>query len=79
METKCRAAVFHQVGSPISIDWFDIPQELEPGSALCRVRMSTICGSDLHTVSGRREEPMPIILGHEIIGKQGIRQRMWIE
>ena len=68
METKCRAAVFHKVGDPISIDQFEIPPNLEPGAALCRVRMSTICGSDLHTISGRREEPTPIILGHEVIG-----------
>ena len=57
-----------KVGEPLSLDWFEIPSSLEPGAALCRVRMSTVCGSDLHTVSGRRKEPMPIILGHEIIG-----------
>ena len=68
METKCRAAVLHKVGDRISMEQFEIPQNLEPGAALCRVRMSTICGSDLHTISGRREEPMPIILGHEVIG-----------
>ena len=68
METKCRAAVFHKVGDPISMEHFKIPQCLEPGAALCRVRMSTICGSDLHTICGRREEPTPIILGHEVIG-----------
>lgn len=31
--------------------------------------MSTICGSDLHTIFGRRQEPAPLILGHEIIGE----------
>ena len=31
--------------------------------------MSTICGSDLHTIFGRRQEPTPLILGHEIIGQ----------
>lgn len=31
--------------------------------------MSTICGSDLHTISGRRVEPTPIIPGHEIVGE----------
>ena len=30
--------------------------------------MSTICGSDLHTIFGRRQEPAPLILGHEAIG-----------
>ena len=31
--------------------------------------MSTLCGSDLHTVFGRRPEPAPSVLGHEIVGE----------
>ena len=29
----------------------------------------TLCGSDLHTVHGRRTVPVPTILGHEILGR----------
>ena len=65
----CKAAVFPCVGSPIEIREVPLPREIEPGSALVRVRMSTICGSDQHTVAGRRDEPTPIILGHEICGE----------
>lgn len=65
----CRAAVFERVGQPLDIRDFDVPGELEPGSALCRVALATICGSDLHTISGRREEPTPLVLGHEIVGE----------
>lgn len=36
---------------------------------LVRVLACTICGSDLHSVSGRRSVPSPIILGHEIVGE----------
>ena len=64
-----KAAVFHQAGQPLELTSFELPIELAPGAALCRVRMSTICGSDLHTISGRRIEPAPLILGHEIIGE----------
>jgi putative phosphonate catabolism associated alcohol dehydrogenase len=39
------------------------------GHILARVRMATICGSDLHSVSGRRLEPAPSILGHEIVAE----------
>lgn len=67
--TTCRAAVFTEVGTPLAIQQFRLPDTLEPGSALCRVIMGTICGSDLHTISGRRVEPTPLILGHEIIGE----------
>jgi alcohol dehydrogenase len=67
--TTCNAAVFTGVGEPMVIQQFILPQKIEPGAALCKIRMSTICGSDLHTVSGRRQEPTPLILGHEIIGE----------
>ncbi len=43
--------------------------EPKPGEILVEVIGCTICGSDLHTVSGRRETPSPIILGHEIVGQ----------
>ncbi len=67
--TTCRAAVFEKVGRPLDVRDFDVPGELEPGSALCRVRLATICGSDLHTITGRRKEPTPLVLGHEIVGE----------
>ena len=40
-----------------------------PGEVLVRVTASTMCGSDLHTIHGRRKVAVPTILGHEIIGK----------
>ncbi|MFI5714557.1 zinc-binding dehydrogenase [Nocardia sp. NPDC051750] len=39
-----------------------------PGELVVRVRLATVCGSDLHTVSGRRPAPSPSILGHEAVG-----------
>jgi len=66
---ECNAAVFIEPGKPLEMRKFNLPNKLEPGAALCKVKMSTICGSDLHTISGRRTEPTPLILGHEIIGE----------
>ncbi|GAA4804201.1 alcohol dehydrogenase catalytic domain-containing protein [Tomitella cavernea] len=40
-----------------------------PGEAIVRVLVSTVCGSDRHTVSGRRSAPAPSILGHESVGE----------
>ena len=65
--THCRAAVFTAVGEPFQIREFLIPQ-LAEGESLVRVELCTVCGSDLHTIFGRRQEPMPIILGHEMVG-----------
>lgn len=64
-----RAAVFHKAGLPLELADFPLPCELPPGAALCKVLLATICGSDLHTIDGRRQEPAPLILGHEIVGK----------
>lgn len=67
--TQSRAAVFVEPGRSLEIQSFPVPAAVEPGAALCRVRMATICGSDLHTICGRRQEPAPLILGHEIVGE----------
>lgn len=41
---------------------------LELGEVLVRVDFATVCGSDRHTVSGRRAQPCPSVLGHETVG-----------
>jgi threonine 3-dehydrogenase len=40
-----------------------------PGEVLVRVLLATVCGSDRHTVSGRRSSPSPSVLGHEAVGE----------
>jgi alcohol dehydrogenase len=62
-----RAAVFDGPGRPFRFETLPRPH-LGPGEALLRVRLCTICGSDLHTFSGRRHGPTPCVLGHEILG-----------
>lgn len=42
---------------------------LGDGDVLVAVEMSTICGSDVHTVQGRRSAPVPLVLGHESVGR----------
>ncbi|AGS33687.1 hypothetical protein B841_01020 [Corynebacterium maris DSM 45190] len=42
--------------------------ELSDGEALVELTAATICGSDRHTVSGRRSGACPSILGHEGVG-----------
>ncbi|MFT5527555.1 MAG: putative phosphonate catabolism associated alcohol dehydrogenase [Pirellulaceae bacterium] len=64
---SCLAALFHQAGEPLRLQEVAIPK-VESGEALVRVDCCTICGSDLHTITGARTEPTPSILGHEILG-----------
>lgn len=63
----CRAGVFLGAGRPLELREFPLPV-LEAGEALVRVECCTICGSDLHTVTGARTEAVPSILGHEVLG-----------
>lgn len=42
---------------------------LADGDVLVAIEMSTICGSDVHTVQGRRSAPTPLVLGHESVGR----------
>lgn len=66
---ECSAAVFEKIGSRIEIREFSLPEKIDDNAILCRTSFSTICGSDLHTITGKRIEPVPLILGHEITGK----------
>ncbi|MFE6997245.1 alcohol dehydrogenase catalytic domain-containing protein [Microbacterium sp. NPDC057659] len=36
---------------------------------LVAVELSTVCGSDVHTVQGRRSAAVPLVLGHESVGR----------
>ncbi|UJR35518.1 hypothetical protein I4U23_028272 [Adineta vaga] len=41
--------------------------ELAPGEILVKVRLASICMSDVHTITGHRIEPTPSVLGHEAV------------
>jgi putative phosphonate catabolism associated alcohol dehydrogenase len=46
-----------------------LPDVLSAGQVLVEISLATICGSDLHTVDGRRGAPVPCVLGHEAVGR----------
>lgn len=62
-----RAAEFDGPGRPFRFTCTAVPR-LGPGEALVRVSLCTVCGSDLHTFTGRRGGPVPCVLGHEPVG-----------
>jgi len=64
----CRAAVMTEYNAPLEIREFPIPDEIEPGAALVRVKLAGICGTDVHLWHGQLPIPLPVILGHETVG-----------
>ena len=66
MQISAQISQFCGAGTPFEI--CEMPATITPDNTLVRVSLSTICGSDLHTVSGRRGADTPCVLGHEIVG-----------
>lgn len=62
-----RAAIWRG-GENVSLESVPVPP-LQAGEVLVQVDLATVCGSDRHTVSGRRAQPCPSILGHETVGR----------
>ena len=62
-----RLAVYDAPNRPFEIRSLPIRQP-QKGEVLVRIRMSTICRSDIHSYLGHRPNPCPGVLGHEIIG-----------
>lgn len=61
-------AVFHGQANELEMRQLPTPQP-SAGEIVVRVEGCTLCGSDLHSVEGRRSVPVPTVLGHEIVGE----------
>lgn len=62
-----RLAIYDAPGQPFALRDYPL-RAPRAGEVLVRVRMSTICRSDIHSYQGHRPNPCPGVLGHEIIG-----------
>lgn len=65
---QARITLFHGPGLPFTTETVPLPATLAPGELLVRITLATVCGSDLHTIDGRRGAPTPCVLGHEAVG-----------
>lgn len=68
MPPQARYAVFHGPLSPLELRSGPLPA-LGEQEALVRLSCTTLCGSDLHTFSGKRIVEAPLVLGHEMLGR----------
>jgi putative phosphonate catabolism associated alcohol dehydrogenase len=69
LPTSARVQLFHGPGRAFQFGEVPFPDELRAGEVLVQITLATICGSDLHTVDGRRAAPAPCVLGHEAVGR----------
>lgn len=69
MSQHANAAILARFGDPLRVSSFALPSRLEPGAALVRVEMAGICGTDVHLWKGQLPIALPVILGHETVGR----------
>jgi len=63
-----KAAVYECPNEPFVMRDYPL-RDAGSREVLARVRMATICRSDIHSYQGLRPNPCPGILGHEIVGE----------
>jgi threonine dehydrogenase-like Zn-dependent dehydrogenase len=66
---SARAAVLTAFNSPLEQRDLPLPDCLEPGAVLIRTEMAGICGTDVHLWQGQLPITLPVIRGHETVGR----------
>src|SRR5260221_8444501 len=64
-----KAAVLQKLKAPLVLREWPLPDPVEPGPALVRTEMAGICGTDVHLWKGELPIALPVILGHETVGR----------
>ncbi len=67
--STARASVLEAFRQPLVLRQYPLPASLEPGAALVRTEMAGICGTDVHLWKGELPINLPVILGHETVGR----------
>src|SRR6266487_891190 len=64
-----KAAVLEKFKAPLVLREWPLPDPVEAGAALVRTEMAGICGTDVHLWKGELPIALPVILGHETVGR----------
>ena len=63
----------HRAAALSAIRKFEIVKRqfpsLEPSEAIVRVQFAGVCGTDIALFSGDYSAPLPLVLGHELVGE----------
>lgn len=66
---KASAIVLKEFNKPLEVKHYPLPDKIEPEAVLVKVLMAGVCGTDVHLWHGQLPIPLPVILGHETVGK----------
>ncbi len=66
--SDARQVVLEQFGQPLAVAHVPVSMP-RAGEVLLKVDMAGICGSDLHTWKGEVARSLPMVLGHEGVGR----------
>ena len=67
--TTAKASVLEAFREPLRLREYPLPERLEAGAALVRTEMAGICGTDVHLWKGELPIELPVVLGHETVGR----------
>jgi threonine dehydrogenase-like Zn-dependent dehydrogenase len=69
MTIMAQASVLERFEAPLQLREYPLPTKPEPGAALVRTEMAGICGTDVHLWKGQLPITLPVIMGHETVGR----------
>ena len=64
-----KAVVLVQANQPLVVQEREIPSPNRPGEEIIRVIACGVCHSDLHVADGHFGGPLPLVMGHEVVGE----------
>ena len=67
--TMAKASVLETFKAPLKLLTYEVPVRPEAGAAIVRTEMAGICGTDVHLWKGELPIKLPVILGHETVGR----------
>jgi threonine dehydrogenase-like Zn-dependent dehydrogenase len=68
LQSHAAAVVLSEFNAPLKVESALVP-EPGPGAVVARVDLAGVCGTDVHLHHGQLPIPLPVVLGHEGVGR----------
>ena len=67
-QSHAAAVVLREFNAPLTVESASVPTP-GPGAVVARVDLAGVCGTDVHLHHGQLPIPLPVVLGHEGVGR----------